>query len=344
MGIWGFVRSKWLYLLILVLALALPLAHPNRYWFQVVIISLVWSIATLSLNLILGYTGQPSLAHGAYFGVGAYAVGLLTLKLHMSFWLALPTAGVLAALVGLIIGVPSMRMRGHYFAIGTLCFGVIIYTIAGNWMELTGGFTGLLGIPNPNAIPIPGIGRISFANQINQYYLVLVLLLITLFVMHRIVYSLVGYGFMAIRNNEVLAAAVGINTFRNKLLSLTISNFIVGVAGGLYAVILGSISPSAAHFNITFYLLLYLLLGGVASLAGPILGAFALPLIMENLQFISEYRNLVFGPLLIIVIIYWPRGVMGGLVDLKQRVQNYYQFRKAGAARAVASAETDQAI
>lgn len=331
-----FLRDKWFYLVLLALSLALPIIITDRYIFQIVIMSTIFAIATLSLNLILGYTGQASLAHAGFFGIGAYGVGLLT-KAGLSFWLALPLASLVAALVGFLIGLPTLRSRGHYFAIATLCFGVIVSIVAGNWIELTGGHTGLLGIPRPNPIPVPFLGKVGFETQAAQYYLVLGFLLLTLFVMHRLVYSLQGLSFMAIRNNEALAEAVGINTFATKVVSFMAANFFVSMAGGIYASLIGSISPSTASFSLTFNWIIFLLLGGVATLAGPILGAFAIPVLMEYMQFLQDYRLIIFGVLLIVVIIYFPRGLMGGLDNLHNRARNYYQRRKAGAKKVVAS-------
>lgn len=337
------IKQKWFYLAILAIALAVPLLVPNRYFFQIIIISCIFAIATLSMNLILGYTGQASLAHAGFFGIGAYGVGLMT-KAGVSFWLALPASALLAALVGFLIGIPTLRTRGSYFAIATLCFGVIVSIIAGNWVSLTGGHTGVVGIPRPSPIPLPLAGEITFQTQTAQYYLVLAFLLLTLFVMHRLVYSLQGLSFMAVRNNEVLADAVGINTFATKMLSFVVANFFAALAGGIYASIIGSISPSTASYTLTFNWLVYLLLGGAATLSGPIAGAFAIPILMEYMQFLEEYRQLIFGALLIVVIIYFPRGLMGGLASLRVKAVNYSQRRKAGVPSAAESGKPDQAF
>jgi branched-chain amino acid transport system permease protein len=306
--------------LLLILALALPWLIANRYHFQIVIMGCLFSIATLSMNLILGYTGQASLAHAGFFGIGAYGVALLT-KGGLSFWLALPLSALLAAGIGFLIGLPTLRSRGSYFAISTMCFGVIISIVAGNWIDLTGGYNGVVGIPLPNPISLPLIGDFGFQTQAAQYYLVLAFLFLTLLVMHRLVNSLLGLSFMAIRNNEVLAGAVGINTFAGKILSFVVANFFAGLAGGVYASLMGTISPSTASLELTFNWLIYLLLGGAATLAGPIIGAFVIPVIMEYLQFLAEYRLIIFGVLLIVVIIYFPRGLMGGFTALQQRVR-----------------------
>ncbi len=334
MAVKGFLREKWLYLLLLVLALALPFLMTNRYAFQIVIMGCLFSICTLSMNLIMGYTGQASLAHAGFFGIGAYGVALMT-KEGVSFWLALPIASLFAAAVGVLIGLPTLRTRGAYFAIATLCFGVIISIVAGNWIEVTGGYTGVVGIPLPSPLFFPGIGEINFQTMVAQYYLVLAFLLLTLLIMHRLVYSLLGLSFMAIRNNEVLAEAVGVNTFAGKLLSFVVANFFAGLAGGIYASLIGSISPSTASIELTFNWLIYVLLGGAATLPGPIIGAFVIPVIMEQLQFLQGYRMIIFGVLLIVVIIYFPRGFMGAISDLARRARAYYERRK-GIKRAVA--------
>ena len=334
MAVKGFLREKSLYLLLVVFALVLPFLITDRYVLQIVIMGCLFSICTLSMNLILGYTGQVSLAHAGFFGIGSYSVALMT-KEGVSFWLALPLASLLAAATGLQIGLPTLRTRGSYFAIATLCFGVIISVVAGNWIEVTGGYTGIVGIALPSPLFFPGIGPISFQTMVAQYYLVLAFLLLTLLVMHRLVYSLLGLSFMAIRNNEILADAVGVNTFAGKLLSFVVASFFAGLAGGIYASLIGSISPSTASIDLTFNWLIYLLLGGAATLAGPILGAFVIPVILDQMQFLQGYRMIIFGILLIVVIIYFPRGIMGAISDLVLRARACYE-RVKGMKRAAA--------
>lgn len=332
-----FLRKKWPYLLLLLLALFFPLLGPSRFIYTLVIISGIWSVAALSLNLILGFTGQASLAHGAFFGIGAYAVGIMTARLGLSFWIALPLAALLSAAIGFLIGLPALRTKGPYFAISTLSFGVIVFIVAGNWVELTGGHMGLPGIPRPTPIPLPLVGELAFTTPVARYYLVLFFVLLTLWVMHRVVFSLQGYSFMAIRNNEPLAEAVGINSFRNKMLSFVVAGFFAGLAGGLYAVQMGALSPFVTHYMHTFTMIIYLLLGGVATLAGPVIGAFAVPLLTDYLHAIGPYRMVLFGAILIVVMVYFPRGLMGGLSAIWNKGKDYYQQRKDGARRAAQS-------
>jgi len=315
------LKSNWFYLVVLVIALVLPLFITNRYYAQVITMSLLFAIGALSMNLILGYTGQMSLAHGGFFAIGAYGVAILTYTLGWNFWLALPAAALLAAFVGFLVGMPALRTRGSYFAIVTLCLGEIIYLIAGNWMELTGGHNGIVGIPVPSPIPIPGLGQLTFQSQIPQYYLVLFFLLLTVFVMYRLVNSLRGMTFLATAINEDLAEAVGINIFRTKLLSFVVSNFFAGLAGGIYASLIGSISPSVASIAMTFNFLMYALLGGITTLAGPIIGAFIIPILLEYLQFLQDYQMILFGFLLIIVIIYFPTGFMGLYAKVRDKIK-----------------------
>jgi branched-chain amino acid transport system permease protein len=329
-----FFQEKWFYVLLLALALLLPFLVTNRYHFQVITMGCLFSIATLSLNLILGYSGQASLAHAGFFGIGAYGVAMLT-KGGVSFWFALPFSALVSAFIGLLIGFPTLRTRGSYFAISTMCFGVIVSLVAANWVDFTGGANGITGIPVPDPIPVL-FGAIHFQSLTAKYYLVLAFLLLTLWIMHRLVNSLQGLSFMAIRNNEVLAEAVGLNTFFGKLLSFVVANFFAGLAGGLYASLIGNVDPSTASLELTFSWLIYLLLGGAATLAGPIIGAFAIPVLMEYLQFLAEYRLIIFGALLIVVIIYFPRGMMGGITTLQQRAKDFYGKRKGAAKGAVA--------
>lgn len=313
------IHTKLLLGFLFIAALFLPLYVPDSYIFQIVITSVLFAIATSSMNLILGYTGQASLAHGAFFGVGAYVVAIMT-KAGWSFWIALPCAGIFAMVLGFFVGLFAFRTRGHFFAIVTLCFGVILYQVAENWVEVTGGQNGIFGLDPATPIHFPFIGVIEFSNQPAQYYLVLVALLLTLFVLHRVVYSIFGLTFMAIRNNEELADALGINTFATKMKAFVIANFISGIAGGMYAVILGAVSPSAVGIMVTFNFLIFMILGGLATLPGPVIGAFMIPIIMEFLQFMENFRMLFFGALLVVVIIWFPMGFFGGLKTINQKI------------------------
>lgn len=311
--------GKWVTLAIIVIAVIIPQVVTNKYYMNILIMSGIWSIVALSLNLILGYTGQVNLAHGAFFGIGAYASALMMLKLKMGFWLSLPLASAVAGFFGFLIGLPALRTRGSYFAIGTLCFNIIVTLIVDRWEGLTEGARGLMGIPGPAPIPLPWGGEIAFNTMASKYYLILFFLLLTIFVLRRIMQSLVGRSFRAIRGNEELAEAVGIHAMRTKLLSFTVSCFFAGIGGVLYASYIGFLSPEITDYHVSFDALIYVMIGGIGTIVGPIVGTLLFVTIPETLQVAAEFRLLLYGLILIVMIIYLPRGIVGWMKDLKWR-------------------------
>ena len=166
------------YLVLLILALTLPLYIRGDYYRHIFIMCCIWSICTIAMNIIVGYTGQANLGHGAFFGIGAYSLGIMMLKLSFSFWLALPLACIITTVFGFLIGLPTLRTKGSYFAIATLCFNVLVYIVINRWKGLTGGGDGLTGIPVPSSIRLP-FGEIDFSALSTNYYLVLIFLFLT---------------------------------------------------------------------------------------------------------------------------------------------------------------------
>ena len=303
--------KKWAIFILLVFLICLPLFLQAKYLLHLLIMVGIWSIAASSLNLILGYTGQASLGHAAFFGIGAYASALLMIKVGLPFWVALPSASFVAALFGFLIGLPALRTRGSYFAIATLGFNLIVTILIDHWEGLTQGGAGISGIPKPEPIYLPFLGKVVFTSMAGQYYLVLFFLSLTLFLIHRIVNSPVGKTYMAIRGGEALAESLGVNPMWTKLVSFTTSSFFAGLAGALYASYHGFISPDTSNFHVGFDLLIYLLVGGVATLPGPIIGAIIMTILPETLQFLLEYRIIFYGSFLIVVVIFLPRGLVG---------------------------------
>jgi branched-chain amino acid transport system permease protein len=285
----------------------------------------IWVISSMGLNLILGYVGQLNLAHGTFFGIGAYATALPIQSLGFSFWLALPVGCLITAILGFLTGLPTLRTKGHYFPIATMCLGIAIYYVVARWDALTGGASGLFGLPRPNPIPLPFAGVISFDSTIACYYLVLAFVLLTLLVISRFTRSLVGKRLAAIRANENLAQSVGINTMRDKVIFLSISTLIAGLAGGLYAAYMGSLMAEQAHFLGSFEMLLNVMIGGVGTLAGPIIGGILLPILTEMLHFLGGLRLVVYGVLLILIMGFLPQGIAGGL----RLAAQYYEQRRA---------------
>jgi branched-chain amino acid transport system permease protein len=309
------------YLLLLAGAVVLPLllnmSKKGKYQIITLTLAMVWAIATLSLNLVLGYTGQASLAHGAFLGIGAYTFAIFVERVGLNFWLALPLTCLFTAFLGALVGLPSLRTKGPYFAIVTLCFNVIVFKVFENWKWLSGGLQG-------QKVTIPSYLSEYWA----RYYVVLAFLILVLLIERQIVKSLLGSTFIAIRSNENLAEAVGIGSFRNKLLSFTVSCFLVGLAGALFAMVKGSVDSTVTNYLYSFYILIYLLIGGAATLAGPVVGAVGLYYLLDRIKSIGEFRYLAFGLILIVVIIYLPRGIVGGARQLWDWGKRQYNKRE----------------
>jgi branched-chain amino acid transport system permease protein len=300
------LKRQWLVGLLLIIGVLLPYVVPNQYYLYVTALGFIWTIAVYGLNLITGYTGQLNLAHAGFFAIGAYGVGILT-KGGMSFWPALLIACLLTMVIGLFVGLIALRLKEHYFAIFTLCVGFIIYLIIEKWDSLTGGVVGLIGVPYPNPI-----GPITFENNpVALYYLVLFFLLLTIFIFTRIVNSIVGRTFMAIKNSEELAQTLGIHLMKNKVLAFVLSTFFAGLAGGLYAVYIRFLGAEIGNIVVTFDILMYLLVGGIGTIGGPVLGTLLVTWVTQYLNAWSEFRMIIFGPLLILIVIFFPRGIVG---------------------------------
>jgi len=304
---------------ITVLLLAVPWMITERYYAYVIALSGIWTILVLSLNILVGYTGQVSLCHGSFFGIGAYTSTLLVLKAGWSYWLALPVAALLAGAIGCLIGIPALRSKGSYFAICTLGFGMIVTIILDNWISLTGGSNGISSIPPPDPIVLPSLGEITFQSQESQYYLILVTIYFLLFFTRRVMDSRTGRAFLAVRRDEALAESIGVDPMRYKLLAFTMGAFFAGVAGSFYSWLVGVITPAVSSLYVSFEALIFLVVGGVGTLVGPILGTFLLTVAPEYLQVIPEYRMVIYGVLLFLTIVFMPHGVMGGIRSLAAR-------------------------
>lgn len=290
----------------ILIAVLFPFIVPNQYYVYIMSLSFIWIIAVYGLNLVAGFTGYLSLAHAGFFAIGAYSMGILTTKVDMGFWLAFIISPLITMAIGLFVGLFALRTKEHFFAIYTLCVGYIIYLLIDKWDSLTGGVRGLIGIP-----ALPNIGPIELSDPINRYYFILAILLLSIFIIYRIVNSLVGRTFIAIRNSEDLALSIGISTTANKLLSFVLSTFFAGLAGVLYAVFIRFLGPEISSTIIMFDLLTFLIVGGIGTFAGPIIGTLLIVWISQSLQFLEDYRMLVFGPILTLMIIFSPYGIVG---------------------------------
>lgn len=296
-------------LVLLALAIAFPFMASNEYQVYVMASAFVWAIAVYGLNIITGYCGQLNLAHGGFFAIGAYTLGLLTADAGWSFWPAFIAALVMSAVLGFLVGIVSLRLKEHYFAIFTLCVGFIIYLLIDKWEWLTHGAIGVRDISAPY-----GFGVVDFTDTTPFYYLVLAFLVFAIWFMGRLSRSLLGRTFLAIRNGDELAQSLGINLMRNKILAFVLSTVYAGMAGALYAGMVRIVGPEEANINHTFDMITYLLVGGIGTLTGPLLGTVGIVWITQSLQFLEEYRMIIFGPLLVLLVIFAPRGISGSFL------------------------------
>ena len=287
------------------IALALPLVLGDSFYLHILAGAYITAIAVYGLNVILGWTGLLNLGHAAFFGVGAYGVALLETRLGWPFWPALVAGCLAAMLLGLLVGLIGLRTRGNYFAIFTAAIGVMIATVFTNWQDLTGGNIGIVNIAPPT------LGPLSLDGDVAKYYLVVVALGLAIAICTLVRRSLVGRAFLAIADNESLARAAGIDVARTRLVAFVLSTFLAGFAGGMFAMYQGNLDPGSSGLDITFEQLLYLVIGGIGTIAGPLLGTIVLVGVSELLQGIQQYRFLIFGPLLVLLVIFFPRGIVG---------------------------------
>jgi branched-chain amino acid transport system permease protein len=320
-------RTSLFVALVMLVALVTPLVISSPYLLHLLVISGIWALLALSMNVVLGVTGLLSAAHGALFGIGAYTASLLVVRAGMNSWPALGLAALAGGVGALIIGLPTLRARGPYFVIASLCFGLVVQIIIDKWEALTFGPLGVTSVPPMNAIALPGIGRLSFESLTAQYYVVFAALALTTLAMHRVVESRIGRAWQAIRVNEDLAEALGVPTKHLSLLAFVVSGVIAGIAGALYGQYIAYVHPADASFWISLNAILFVVVGGAGTLAGPIVGAFVMTVAPETLRLFEEYRLLIFGALLIIVIMFFPSGIVGGvrtlgtlLVNARRRV------------------------
>ncbi len=287
------------------LAVLLALTFPflvSQYLVHLGVLISIYTILTLSLNLVSGYAGQLALGHAAFYALGAYASALLTLSGH-PFWLGLLAAGVVAALGGLVVGLPSLKSSGFYLGMITLGFGEIVKLVLLNWDSLTRGPMGLTNIPPAK------LWGYTFGSVASFYYLALLILALTGGAVHRLVNSRVGEALVAIREDEVAAKAMGIDTGYHKVLAFTVSGFLAGLAGSLYAHYISFINPASFGSGESFLIVSMTLLGG-ASLGGSALGAATLLLVPEVFRALADYRLLFYGAVLILLMVFRPNGLI----------------------------------
>ena len=251
------------------------------------------------------------MAHAGFMGIGAYTSAILSVNLSLNFWIALPFSMIVAGFFGFIIGFPSLRTKGVYFSLTTLGFGEILHIIFENWIPVTGGPMGITGINAPSAISFFGKYSISFQSKIGFYYLCLFFLMLTIYFTNRLFKSKLGFAMRAVRENEDLTKSVGISIIKTKITAFVLASMLLGLTGSLFAHYFRFISPITFTISETFRALAMLVVGGMGTLTGPLIGAVLFTVLPEILRSVEQLQWLVYGIIIIIFIAYMPEGIVG---------------------------------
>ncbi len=294
--------------LLLVILCVLPVILPTQYAMHVANLSLIYAIMSLSLNLLTGCTGLFSVGHVAFYGIGAYTSALLTTKLGIPVWIGFIAAGCVAALCSLILGLPSIRLKGLFLAVSTLAFGEITYQVLLNWRNVTNGSSGVI------AIPSPAIGGFAFDTYQKFYYLILLTLIVAVILSKNLIHSRAGRALLSIRESESASAAMGVNTTKYKIMVFMCSSFFAGLAGALYAHEVHYISPDSFKAAESTSVLAMMVVGGIGHIPGSILGGVVLTVIPELLRSFGDIRLVLYGAAIVIIVVFAPSGI-GGLLD-----------------------------
>ncbi|UCF91797.1 MAG: branched-chain amino acid ABC transporter permease [Desulfobacterales bacterium] len=304
-------KSRLYFLGLFVLLGLVPLVLRSEYYLHVLIAMFYHVIYATTYRFILR-TGQFHFGAHAFVGIGAYASVLLVMRAGWSFWLAMPAAGLIAAFFAVLIGYPTLRLKGIYFAIITWGFGDTLRFIYMRFKEPFGGPLGIFAIPGPNPITIPGLITIDFSQKTHFYFLALALMIVTLYILHRMEQSRFGLIFGAIREGDRLARAVGINIMNYKVLAFAVCSGLGAMAGSFYAHYTYYISPLDFSVLLTIYLAIYTVVGGQERYAGVIVGTVVLMLAGEVFAGYSHYQLLMYSGFLIVILLFLP----GGLISL----------------------------
>jgi len=297
--------------LVVILAL-LPVFISSPYMLHILILTFTYTIAAVSLRTIVT-SGQFPLAHAAFMGIGAYLAGMASRSLNWSPWLTIPSAALVTMGIGMLIGYPFARLRALYYAMGSLFFGIgVVYIIqaGGSW---TGGYSGLYGIQ-----PMFGGSKMAY------YYFFLGLALVSIIALYRFEFSRIGTNLKAIAQSHLVASSVGINEGWYRILAVGVGCFFAGLAGAGYAHYNMVLSPTSFNFMATLWLFMYVLIGGIGSIAGPIIGTFILILIPEFFRDLKIYSPFISAAILLIVVYLMPQGLVG----LPQTVRSWYLERR----------------
>ncbi|MBM4274275.1 MAG: branched-chain amino acid ABC transporter permease [Deltaproteobacteria bacterium] len=312
----GFIRrllNRWALLAATVALVAVVLE--NNYYLSLLNFIGIHTILVVGLNLLMGYGGQISLGHAAFFGIGAYASGILTATYGVNPWLALIAGLIVCGIAAFLIGVPALKLHGYYLAMATLGFGIIVYIVLNEAQPWTGGPSGLSGIPSLS------LGGLKLDTPWRLYLLIWLTVWAILLISANLVDSRTGRALRALHDSEAAARSLGVDTARLKLQVFVWSALYASLAGSLYAHTLNFVAPASFGFMFSIKLVTMVVLGGMASIWGSLMGAAVLTMLPELLAVFHDYETIVFGGILMVVMIFLPRGLVRGILDL-------WEFRK----------------
>lgn len=291
----------------LVFALVAPLLIQNDYAVHIGVNIMFAVILATSFNLIVGYVGEFPLGHTAFFGIGAYTAAVLSVRAGFPIYITIGMAALVAAVFGLVIGAITLRLRGPFFVIVTLCFAEVLRLIANNWVDLTNGPMGISGIAVPSWLAGSSIQQQKLA----FYYIGLALAALSLVICYRFVYSNIGRAAIAVRENRFVAQSVGIWPYYFGMVTFVLAAAVAGLAGGFYAHYFTFVGPEVFGFSFMITMIIMVLAGGKGTLVGPVLGALLVVVLEEYLRDFKELRFSIFGLIVVGVVVFLPRGLMG---------------------------------
>lgn len=299
-------KSNYIKYLVLILIIGLlPVFVHNQYFLSIFVFAGIYSIVAIGLSMLMGYAGQISLGHAGFFAIGGYSSAILT-KMHNFHPVIAMLIGVVLAIVGaLIIGLPSLRLRGHYLAMATLGFGEIIYVSSGSAVGLTEGPSGFSGVPSMS------IAGYIFKSEISKYFLAWIIVLVVLIISLFIIHSRVGRALRSIHGDEIAANAMGVNVSKYKIQVFVYSAVLASIAGSLYVHHMSFVSPTGFHLNKSILFLIMIMSGGMGSLWGAVIGASIFTLLPEVLGVFNEYDILMYGVILLGMMMFLPEGLTG---------------------------------
>lgn len=309
-------KNRWkLYILLMIFLMAVPMIFSNQYLLTVVIKIGSYAILAMGLNILTGYTGLVSLGAAGFVAIGAYTSSILAVRLHVGFFPATLAGMLLAGIIGILLGLPTLRVTGTYLSIITLGFGEIVKMILMNWADVTGGTLGVKNIPKPSLFGV----SLNVSNY-GLYYLMLFFVIIVALFCLALVNSKTGRALRAIKADELASLMMGIPTNKYKILAFAISSAICALGGALYATLIGYIDPNTFNFDVSTMMLSIVILGGMGTIRGMFVGSAILIAFPEVSRFLMEYRFVLYGVILVIMMRFRPQGILGFKSSLPYKI------------------------